>query len=203
MPVLGIATGPDGNLWFTEYVGSKIGKASFGSTPADTTPPVMVLPASITVDATSPTGAVVSFVVSATDTVDPNPTVSCSHASGATLAIGSTVVSCTATDRAGNGRSGSSPAVTVRGAKDQLERLLEEVKTAPGPSPLQRATLRADLQSVLDGFGSGNPLQHGISCARLTVFALLVGAWSGHPIPAAVADEWHADARRIRAVLNC
>jgi len=59
------------------------------------------------------------------------------------------------------------------------------------------------LQSVLNGFGSPNPQQHGISCARLGTFRLLVGAWSGHPIPPTLADKWRAEARRIEAVLDC
>jgi len=197
-----VTTGPDGNLWFTEYVGNKIGKASFGSSGGDTTPPVLTLPANIAADATSPAGAVVTFTVTATDDIDPNPTVSCSPASGATFAIGATSVSCTATDQSRN-TSSRSFVVTVRGAREQTMRLLQEVMTAAGPTPLQRAILKAQLQAVLDGFSSTNPAQHGISCARLAVVAILVSAWSEHPIPRVLADGWRADAHRIRGVLGC
>jgi Tol biopolymer transport system component len=168
----------------------------------DTAPPTLELPGPITVDATSPAGANVSFAVSAADAVDPNPTVACSRTSGTVFPIGITVVSCTATDHAGNTSTGSF-AVTVVGARAQVERLLQEVTTSPGPSSLQRTILRTLVQSVLNGFGSANPLQHGISCATLATFRILVGAWSGHPIPPTLADKWRADARRIEAVLNC
>lgn len=76
--------------------------------PSDTTPPTLVLPQDTTVEATGPTGAVVNYSASATDAVSPaNPPVTCVPASGSTFALGSTVVSCTATDAAGNTGAGS------------------------------------------------------------------------------------------------
>ena len=68
----------------------------------DTTPPVLSLPADIVVDATRPAGAAVTYTVTATDTVDPSPTVACSPASADVFAIGTTTVNCLATDEAGN-----------------------------------------------------------------------------------------------------
>lgn len=81
----------------------------------DSIPPVLNVPSTITVNATSPAGAVVNFTVSATDNVTTNPVVACSPRAGATFAIGTTVVRCTATDAAGNG-STRSFSVVVRGA---------------------------------------------------------------------------------------
>ncbi|HEY6213628.1 MAG TPA: kelch repeat-containing protein, partial [Vicinamibacterales bacterium] len=49
--------------------------------PIDTTPPVLTLPGNITVDATSPAGAVVTYSASATDAVSGTVAVSCSPAS--------------------------------------------------------------------------------------------------------------------------
>src|SRR5207244_2201724 len=46
--------------------------------------------------------AVATFSASALDLIDPAPAVLCDHASGATFALGTTPVSCTATDAAGN-----------------------------------------------------------------------------------------------------
>jgi sugar lactone lactonase YvrE len=71
---------------------------------ADTTPPVISgVPADITVDATSASGAVVTFASpTASDNVDGPVPVSCSPASGSTFPIGTTTVTCTATDAAGN-----------------------------------------------------------------------------------------------------
>ncbi len=53
-----------------------------------------------TAEATSSAGAGVSFTVTATDNVDPSPSISCSPASGATFPLGTTKVSCTASDHA-------------------------------------------------------------------------------------------------------
>src|SRR5262249_45051119 len=78
--------------------------ASFHVTVHDTTPPTLQgVPGDITAEATSPAGAVVSFASpTATDAVDPHPTVSCSPASGSTFPLGVTTDSCTATDASGN-----------------------------------------------------------------------------------------------------
>jgi hypothetical protein len=79
--------------------------ATFTVTVRDTTPPVIVVPANIVVEATAPVGNAVSFVVTATDDVDPNPTVVCTPASGSIFAVNgaapdATTVNCTATDNA-------------------------------------------------------------------------------------------------------
>jgi hypothetical protein len=76
-------------------------------TPPDATPPLLALPDTITVEATSASGAVVTFAVSATDDTDPNPTVSCTPPSGSTFPIGTNTVTCTATDASGNIATGS------------------------------------------------------------------------------------------------
>ena len=70
----------------------------------DTTPPVLNLPASMTVEATGPAGAVVNYPNgTAVDLVAPlNPAVSCLPASGSTFPLGTTTVTCSATDTAGN-----------------------------------------------------------------------------------------------------
>jgi hypothetical protein len=73
----------------------------------DTTKPMLNLPAGIIEEAASASGTNVAFSVSATDGVDPSPTVVCSATSGALFPIGTTTVDCTATDVAGNVRSGS------------------------------------------------------------------------------------------------
>jgi hypothetical protein len=49
----------------------------------------------------------VTYTVTATDNLDPNPRLSCVPASGSTFPVGTTSVSCSATDRAGNTVSGS------------------------------------------------------------------------------------------------
>ncbi len=78
------------------------GTASFTVTVRDTTPPEVTVPADKTVEATGPDGAKVSFDASAADLVDGAVTPSCAPASGSVFTLGTTAVTCTATDAHGN-----------------------------------------------------------------------------------------------------
>jgi M6 family metalloprotease-like protein len=70
---------------------------------ADIIPPVVTVPANMTEEATGPGGRVVSFSATATDTVGPtNPAVTCNPPSGSMFPLGTTTVTCSATDAAGN-----------------------------------------------------------------------------------------------------
>ena len=75
--------------------------------PADTTPPVLSLPADKSVEATSSAGANVAYTATASDDVDPSPTVTCKPPSGSMFPLGATTVTCTATDASGNSATGS------------------------------------------------------------------------------------------------
>jgi hypothetical protein len=88
---------------------------SFTITVVDGTAPTLILPPPIVVDATGLEGAAVSYTVSANDgegftesgipqAIEVIP--SCSPQSGSVFPIGSSVVDCSATDRAGNSTSG-------------------------------------------------------------------------------------------------
>ena len=81
--------------------------ASFTVTVRDTQAPTLVLPSNLTDEATSPSGKSVWFVATANDAVSPSPAVTCTPASGSTFPVGSTLVSCVATDAAGNSVTGS------------------------------------------------------------------------------------------------
>jgi hypothetical protein len=77
--------------------------ASFTITVQDTTGPVITVPANITVPATGPSGAVVTYTEpTANDAVDGPEPVTCNHHSGDTFPIGTTTVTCTASDSRGN-----------------------------------------------------------------------------------------------------
>ena len=76
----------------------------------DLTPPVLTLPANITTSSTT-----VTFTVTATDDLDPSPTVLCSPASGSTFAPGTTTVECSATDNFANSAFGTFTVTVVTG----------------------------------------------------------------------------------------
>jgi hypothetical protein len=67
----------------------------------------LALPGPTTVEATGADGAPVTYAVTATDDIAPDPTVTCSPASGTTLPLGTTTVTCEATDTAGNVATGA------------------------------------------------------------------------------------------------
>ncbi len=71
-------------------------------TPSNT-PPVLTVPAGpVVAEASSPSGAAVTFAVSATDAEDnPDPSPVCVPASGSVFALGNTTVNCSVTDSGG------------------------------------------------------------------------------------------------------
>jgi CSLREA domain-containing protein len=168
----------------------------------DREPPVLSLPASPVVNATSPAGAAMTYSVSAADAVDPSPRLICAPASGSTFRIGATTVACTAIDVSGNSASGSFT-VTVKGAKEQLADLIRKVVDASQLSPAAKTLLIGKLSSLLAPFDPTNPTQREVACPALQVFKTTVQLHAGKTIPAAPAAEWIADANRIRAVLGC
>lgn len=83
---------------------------------ADITPPVISPHDNVWADAVSADGALVSYLAPATlDDVDGAGTASCTPPPGSTFAIGTTTVTCTATDAAGNSAEPTSFSVIVRG----------------------------------------------------------------------------------------
>ena len=70
--------------------------------PADRTPPAIRCPSSLSVDCANKDGAMVDFAVTAADACDPSPTLVCQPPSGGRFPVGTTPVTCTAIDSAGN-----------------------------------------------------------------------------------------------------
>lgn len=87
-------------------------KVSVPDSPADTTAPTISGAANASAEATGPNGAVVTYDVTATDNVDGSVAVTCTPPSGSTFPLGTTTVTCTAADSAGN-TSTASFTVTV------------------------------------------------------------------------------------------
>ena len=63
--------------------------------------PAINCPTGFVAEATSPSGAVVSFTISATNTCQPNVPVTCTPPSGSVFALGTNLVSCSAVDAFG------------------------------------------------------------------------------------------------------
>ena len=175
--------------------------AIFPVTVADTTAPTLSLPTSFAVDATSPAGAVVSYLAAATDAVDPAPTVTCAPASRDTFPIGTTTVTCTATDASGN-QAGGSFAVTVRDAITQISDVVANVKALDAKQGII-TSLDAKLQTVLDALSSAKMGERASACQKLDVFTNEVQAQAGKSLTQADADRLTADARRIQMVIGC
>ena len=79
-----------------------MGSESFTVSVVDTTAPAITVPAPMTIEATSGAGAVATFSASALDIVDGPLAATCVPPSGSTHPLGSTNVTCAATDAASN-----------------------------------------------------------------------------------------------------
>jgi hypothetical protein len=161
----------------------------------DFTPPVLEVPGAIVVAATTANGAAVTYSASATDNFSA-PTPACSESSGSVFPVGTTTVSCTASDLAGNSASAAFT-ITVRGVAEQLVDLIERLRRTP-LQPAVEARLIATLQEALD-----DPRRSTTLCRVLRAFSVLVQLQSGRAIPPALAAELAADAHRIRMVIGC
>jgi hypothetical protein len=87
-----------------------------GATEYYSTPPAITVPANITTEATSSSGAVVTYSASATSSIAKVTSFGCTPASESTFPVGTTTVNCTATDSQGN-TAGESFTVTVTAQK--------------------------------------------------------------------------------------
>ena len=155
-----------------------------GAAQPDATAPVLTLPADLTADATSASGAPVSFTATATDDVDGAVAATCDPVSGSTFAVGTTTVTCSAKDAAGNAAQGTFT-VTVKAPpvaepQPSLDDLL--------------AQLKAD---VLRG---RSPQK---ACNTLNVIENQIRARTGKTITPRQADQYLAAARFVAALLRC
>jgi hypothetical protein len=155
----------------------------------------------MTVDATSPSGAAVSYTATAADAVDPATLITCAPASGTTFAIGTTNVTCMATDASGN-RASASFTVTVKGAADQISDVVTAVKALDAKQGVVES-LDAKLQNVLDALNSAKAGDRTTACKKLDSFVNEVQAQTGKALTQSDADRVIADARRIKTVIGC
>jgi Tol biopolymer transport system component len=165
----------------------------------DDVPPALSLPQfPIVVPADRPQGAVVTYMVTATDTDDPSPTVSCTPASGSVFPIGDTTVTCKATDASGNVATGSF-SVHVQGVDEQLGELKSMVDTFDMDRKV-RADLQGKLTNVRTALDSGRTRT---ACSVLKGFVNEASDESGKGLTVDLAAVLIERANRIRGVLAC
>jgi hypothetical protein len=169
--------------------------------PFDRDPPVLSVPTEIIAPATGLLGATVTYVASASDAVDPAPTVACEPASGTLFLIGATTVTCTATDSAGNGATAAF-VVEVTGARTQLEDLAALIEDLNLPLGIANS-LEAKLASILAALDAASAGAVAAACNKLDAFVAEVRAQAGKAIVEADAAMLIAHAQRIMQVIGC
>lgn len=147
---------------------SNTATGSFQVTVWDTQAPVVTVPSGVSAEATSPAGAVLTFSASANDVVDGNRTVTCDPmSSGSTFPVGTTALTCSATDTRGNRGSGTF-SITVTDAGPTVVVPPTQTVEATGPSGAPVTYTPAPSASdVVDG-----PLPVTCSKASGVIFAL-------------------------------
>jgi HYR domain len=135
---------------------SNTGSASFNVTVQDTTKPSVSVPGNITTEATESAGAAVSFSATGSDLVDGTFPADCSPSSGSTFGVGTTTVTCTATDSHGNTSDPDSFSVTVRDTTaPDVSVPSSATAEATGPSGAA-VSFSASASDILDGTLSAN-----------------------------------------------
>jgi large repetitive protein len=151
-PVCSMPSGsffPIGTTTVTCQVEDTNGRAatdSFTVTVTDSEGPALTLPANIVVPASGPGGATVTYVASATDN-GVSVTVACNPPSGSSFPVGTTTVTCTATD-SGNLSTSGSFTVTVIGATDLLAKLRADTIDLVTNSSAERALVATVDQAI-------------------------------------------------------
>lgn len=163
----------------------------------DVDPPVFPESAqsTLTFNATSPAGAVVTYDVSVTDNVGVT-SLSCKPSSGSVFPNGNTLVECTASDAAGNSSS-KSFSVTVLDAQIQQLNLLELVRSLHLQNGTAQPLINQLRAAYRDAGTSGD-----VMCKKLADFVDLVAKKQANMSPES-ADLITAEATRIMGALAC
>jgi hypothetical protein len=172
--------------------------SSFSILVVDTTPPALAVPVGLTVPATSPAGAAVAFIATATDLVSGSLAAACVPASGSVFPIGSTMVTCVATDGAGNRSAPGTFAVVVTGIGDPIADLIALVQQlVPGPVGQRLVEELNDIQGDLAASRTAE------ACRDLRAFMHHVRALAHRTIAPANAARLIDAARQVSLAIGC
>ena len=199
----GLALQSNGNILVSGYTydGIKNDFALVRYQGGNLNPLVLSAPATIYQNATSPAGAVVNFSVTATDSLDPNPTITCSPASGSIFPVGTNQVTCTASDAYGNSASAGFDVVVV-GASQQITALVSLVATFNLAQGIDNS-LDAKLQNAQAALTAAKSGSNPSACNMLGAFINSVQAQSGNKITTSQAGQLIAAANQIQAAVGC
>ena len=109
--------------------GSDNGESGSVTVSKDTTPPKMLKPKDIEIDAENQNGAKVTFEVLTIDDTDKIVETACKPSSGSLFSIGTTIVFCTARDSAGNRSTPVSFTVIVNSPETEIPSWVKNVAT--------------------------------------------------------------------------
>ncbi len=162
------------------------------------TPPALVLPVAMTVEADGPAGWTATYTVGATDAEDdPDPTPTCAPAVGSVLPLGTTTVACSVTDSGGLVTTGSF-VVTVNAPAVLPPAPVATVTATFGP-PVQAAGLEAragrTIPLKVDLLAGDDPVGEGS-------LVLAVTPCAGGEVAAELAMDWRAGSERWFGLLR-
>ncbi|HUP61973.1 MAG TPA: HYR domain-containing protein [Thermoanaerobaculia bacterium] len=106
-PLPGNCSPANGSLFPLGTTTVTCSNGSFTITVVDTTGPALNLPGTVTAVATTASGVAVSYTATASDLVDGNVAVTCVPASGSVFPVGTSTVSCSASDSRSNTSTGT------------------------------------------------------------------------------------------------
>ncbi len=179
--------------WTGKDAAGNTAAATQSVTVLDVEAPTITVPANIRINATSASGVVVSYKTWFDDNVGVKAA-SCMPASGSMFPIGSTSVTCTASDAAGNIAS-KSFTVAVVGPKEQLGDLIAYVLSLDLPN----GTTNPLVEQLRAAFRTDD---NHVSCTKMSDFIDMVGK-KGESITDDESLYMISEATRIMGAMGC
>lgn len=167
----------------------------------DTAAPVITVPSGMSVNATSPAGAVVTYTASVTDDIDQSPSMNCAPASGSTFPIAINAVTCTASDWVGNS-STAEFSVTVLGPSELITKLIGVVESYNLKQGIV-SSFDAKLENAQKALAAAGGGDSAGACNMIDAFINEVDAQSGKSITTTQAVDLIRMATNIKNAQAC